>query len=171
MWRTKYFSFIVFLSIAVIFVFSASCRSNKDESEESDTTKQFVAKAFSVANYNFAILQDNKFITYNKAIYHRGDEVYLVLENVGPFKLGSDSMNHAEMKLRVTDAIGQQIVLRDSILGEKGHKRFMNNTLASPYGSFSSRSDQNPGKYTFCITIYDLIRKDSAVVSDDFFIE
>jgi hypothetical protein len=162
---------LIFIALITLFIFSPSCGQNEGKSDANDSVGQFLAKSFSVADYNFAILQDKKFLPYNKAIYHRGDEIYLVLENVGPFGLGSDSLNHADMKLEVTDAIGQQIVLRDSLFGERGHGKFINNMLASPYGSYTSGLKDLPGKYTICITVYDLVRNDSLVVCDDFFIE
>jgi len=157
--------------ISTIFIVAVSCRNNDEANDENSSSKDLEVNAFSVANYNFAILENKKFINYNKAIYHRGDEVYLVLENVGPFKLGNDSLNHAEMKLKVSDAVGQLIIERDSLFGERGHSRFVNNRLTSPYGSFSSAAKDLPGKYTLCITIFDLVKKDSIVVCDDFFIE
>jgi hypothetical protein len=164
--------FILFIIIiSGLIMLPPACGTNGDQKDETDTTKNFVAKSFSVANYNFAIIENGKFVTYNKAIYHRGDEIGLLLENVGPFLLGPDSLNHAEMKLKVTDAIGQLIVERDSLFGERGHKRFMNNILPKPYGSFESSQKNLPGKYTFCLTIYDLIRRDSIVVCDDFYLE
>jgi hypothetical protein len=164
--------FILFIIIiSGLIMLPPACGTSEDQKDETDTVKNFVAKSFSVGNYNFAIRENNKFIPYNKAIYHRGDEVFLVLENVGPFLLGPDSLNHAEMKLKVTDAIGQPIVARDSLFGAAGHKRFVNNTIPSPYGSFESLQKNLPGKYTICVTIFDLIRKDSIVVCDDFYLE
>lgn len=157
--------------MAIIVVVPVSCGNNKEEDEDADTNRVSKAKSFSVENYNFAILENKKFINYNKAIYHRGDEVYLVLQNVGPFLLGKDSLNHAEMKLKVTDAIGQVIVERDSLFGEDGHKRFNNNILKNPFGNFTSTTQNLPGKYTICVTIFDLVRGDSIPVCDDFFIE
>ncbi|NJO87910.1 MAG: hypothetical protein HC831_02325 [Chloroflexia bacterium] len=84
-----------------------SCNSSDKERENIDSLQKVQNKTFAVGDYNFAILQGSEFIKYNKAIYQRGDEVYMVLENIGPFARGTDSLNHAEMKLEVTDAIGQ----------------------------------------------------------------
>jgi hypothetical protein len=169
--KKKYYSHLSFIIISAIIIVLTSCGNNKEEQDESDSSKAGAVKPFSVANYNFAILENKKFINYNKAIYHRGDEVFLVLENVGPFHLGPDSLNRAEMKLKVTDAIGQVITERDSLFGERGHSRFTNNILNSPYGSFESTAKNLPGKYTMCVTIFDMVKMDSIVVCDDFFIE
>jgi hypothetical protein len=166
----KVFPVFLILTLGILFML-VSCGNQEETDEQEEPTEVFEAKTFSVANYNFAILENKKFIQYNKAIYHRGDEVYLVLENVGPFMVGNDSLNHAEMKIHVSNAIGKTVVLRESVLGDRGKKRFIGNILASPYGSFSSSASDLPGKYTFCITIYDLVKKDSIVVCDDFFLE
>jgi len=168
--KLKHLFLLVSIISAIIFV-PPACGNSNDNEEEDDTTRISTDKNFSVANYNFAILENKKFINYNKAIYHRGDEIYLVLENVGPFKVGSDGLNHAEMKLKVTDAIGQVIIVRDSLFGKRGHALFTNSMLNKPYGSFESSSKTLPGKYTICVTIFDLVRGDSIPVCDDFFIE
>ncbi len=163
-----------FFLIAVFFInlfVIDSCNSSNQENDESDSLRVSQNRPFSVDDYNFAILQGTKFIQYNKAIYHRGDEVYIVLDNVGPFARGTDSLNHAEMKLEVTDAIGQVITLRENLFGERGHGNFSNNMLSKPYASYSSDINDKPGKYSIKLTILDLIRKDSIVISDDFFLE
>jgi len=161
----------VALLIFAQIIMVCSCGSENNTNGKSDTLQITQIRNFSVSDYNFAILEGNKFIQYNKAIYHRGDEVYMVLEDVGPFAQGRDSLNHAEMKLEVTDAIGQVITLRDNIFGQRGHSRFTNNMLSSPYASFTSSQNDKPGKYSMTVTIYYLIRNDSIVVYDDFFLE
>lgn len=168
----KLFSEISFLIFAFSLIFFInSCGSEENSNNNTDTLKILQTRSFSVSDYNFAILEGDKFIQYNKAIYHRGDEVYLVLEDVGPFARGVDSLNHAEMKLEVTDAIGQIITIRENIFGARGHNNFPNNMLSSPYASFSSGVNDKPGKYSMSVTVYDLVRKDSIVVYDDFFLE
>jgi hypothetical protein len=154
--------------ISFILVISVACNPKENDGEKTDKPEN---KPFAVADYNFSIKENNKFIPYNKAIYHRGDEVFLVLENVGPFMPDRDSLNHAEMKLVVTDAIGQIIVRRDSLFGERGHGKFKENMLTKPFGSFVSNMNNPPGKYSICLTVYDLVRRDSIVVCDDFFLE
>lgn len=142
--KTNYFILLLTIISGLIF-FLHACGTDNEDTDETDTTEKFEAKSFSVANYNFAILENKEFITYNKAIYHRGDEVFLVMENVGPFLLGPDSMNHAEMKLKVIDAIGQTVIERDSLFGTRGHQRFPDNIIKKPFGSFPSTSSNKPG--------------------------
>ena len=48
---------------------------------------------------------------------------------------------------------------------------FKNNMIKEPNATYSSDLKDKPGKYTMTVTIYDLIRKDSIVVSDDFYLE
>ena len=164
----KFFSVLILIT----YLFSAgSCGSNENKNEQRDSILKVQKKPFSVNDYNFAILEDNKFIQYNKAIYQRGDEVYMVLADVGPFAVGSDGLNFAEMRLEVTDAIGQEVIVRENLFGERGHDKFINNVLSSPYASYSSEMKDKPGKYSMSVTVYDLVSKDSIVVSDDFFLE
>jgi hypothetical protein len=168
--KTNYFILFLIIISGLIIMLPACGPDNGDE-EETDSVGKFEAKSFSVENYNFAILENKEFITYNKAIYHRGDEVYLVLENVGPFLVGPDSLNHAEMKLKVVDAVGETVIERDSLFGTNGHQRFPNNIIKKPFGSFPSNVNNKPGKYTIYITVYDLVRNDSIPIQDDFYLE
>ncbi len=154
-----------------IVMLCGSCSSNEKKTNDSDSTTVQVVKPFSVGNYNFAILENTKFIPYNKAIYHRGDNVYMVLENVGPFAKDKDSLNHAQMKLEVTNSIGEVITVNDTVFRSHGHKNFLNNIIKSPYALYESDKNEKPGKYTMTVTVYDLMKKDSIVVSDDFFLE
>jgi len=165
------FLFGLLMASFVILMLCESCSSNEKKSNDSDSSTVQVVKPFSVGNYNFAILENTKFIPYNKAIYHRGDEVFMVLENVGPFVKDKDSLNHAEMKLEVTNSIGELIIRRENLFGARGENNFPNNMLKSPYASYESDQSNKPGKYTMSVTIYDLLKKDSIVVSDDFFLE
>jgi hypothetical protein len=165
--------FTIFL-IAVFFgniLIVDSCNSSDKESENADSLQIVQNKTFAVGDYNFAILQGAEFMKYNKAIYHRGDEVFMVLENVGPFARGADSLNHAEMKLEVTDAIGQVITIRENLFGKRGHGDFTNNILEKPYASYASDLKDKPGKYSMSVTVFDLVRNDSIVIYDDFFLE
>ena len=125
-----------------------------------------------IKNYNFSVVDETgKFISYDKAIYQRGDEVYLVLKNVGPFRRGADSLNRAEMKMEIFDDLGEKIISRENLFGEKGHADFKNNILKNPYASYQTDIKDKIGKYTFKVTVYDLVAGDSTSIQENFTIE
>ena len=154
-----------------------SCKSDNNDNSDvnntnSDTLLTNIAiQKLQIEDYDFSILENKKFIQYNKAIYQRGDEVYFVLKNVGKFARGKDSLNRAEMKLEVFDAIGQLVTIRNNLFGISGHADFKKNILKAPYASFSSSRNNKIGKYTIKVTVYDLIKGDSISINDDFFLE
>jgi len=163
------------ISILIIIsgLLTISCGSNPSSDKDSDNkkNKKELVRKLLIEDYDFAVLKNKKFIPYNKAIYHRGDEVFMVLKNVGQFARGKDSLNRAEMKLEVFDAIGQIITIRENLFGERGHADFRGNMLKEPYASYETDNKDKVGKYSFKITIYDLISGDSTSVSDEFYIE
>lgn len=169
--RKPFFLLIIAISLLNIILLPIACNNEESGDDKNDSTKTVENRRFSYDDYNFAILEDKDFIQYNKAIYHRGDEVYMVFSNIGPFARGGDSLNHVDMKLEVTNAIGETITLRENFWGEKGHTDLKNNMLTKPYASFTSSTNEIPGKYTMTVTIYDLIKNDSLVIYDDFFLE
>ncbi len=164
---------IYYIAIAgILSLLSANCNNSDNENTENVEVKTMQkSKPFSVGNYNFAIKENGRFVNYNKAIYHRGDEIFLVLSDVGTFERDADSLNHAEMKMIITDAVGQVVSKRDHLFGKKGHANFKNNMLKSPYASYSSDSNDEPGKYSIKVVVYDLVRNDSIEIEDDFYIE
>jgi hypothetical protein len=165
--------FIAGLSLAALFliIFNSSCGSGEKKEDIKDSIAIQQVKPFSLDNYKFAILENSSFIPYNKAIYHRGDKVYMVLENVGPFAFDSDSLNHAEMRIEVTNAIGELIYKQDSLFGPSGKRNFPNGIIKAPYAGYQSDDKNKPGKHTMTLVVYDLIKRDSIVISDDFFLE
>ncbi len=165
----KWLSFLILIWGGSII----SCNSDKKNSSDSDNVqiKKELERKLLIEDYDFAVLENSKFIPYNKAIYHRGDEVFMVLKNVGLFARGKDSLNHAEMKMEISDAIGQIITSRENLFGERGHVDFKDNILRKPYASYETDNNDKVGKYSFKITIYDLVSGDSTSVSDEFYIE
>ena len=159
------------IPVLILSLLITACNSGAESKKENaKNTKELVQKLI-IEDYDFAVMENNKFIPYNKAIYHRGDEVYMVLKNVGQFARDRDSLNHAEMKMEIFDAIGQLITLRADLFGASGHADFKNNILHAPYASYDTDNKDKIGKHTFKITIYDLVTGDSTMVSDDFYIE
>ena len=163
------------ISILILFFFVVACNSsdkkNNNDANQQQEKKKLVRKLL-IEDYDFAVLDtNNKPIPYNKAIYHRGDEVFMVLKNVGQFARGKDTLNHAEMKVEIFDAIGQKIYLRENLFGARGHTNFKDNIIKQPYASYVTDHKDKIGKHNFKVTIYDLVSGDSTSVSDDFVIE
>ncbi len=162
----------ILLFAGALILLSTSCDdTNNDKTTDVEVKETPQVKPFSVGNYNFAIKENGKFVNYNKAIYHKGDEIFLVLSDVGTFARGDDSLNRAEMKMLIKDGVGQVISMRDKLFGSRGHGNFNNDMLKAPYASYSSDSKDKPGKYSMTVVIYDLIKNDSIVIEDDFYIE
>ena len=165
---------LLFISTLIFIFFVAACKSSDQKNQNDDDQpqeKMELVRKLLIENYDFAVKENKKFIPYNKAIYHRGDEVFMVLKNVGQFARGTDSLNHAEMKLEIFDAIGQRVSIRENLFGLRGHADFKDNILKQPYASYETDNNDKIGKYNFKITVYDLISKDSTSVNDEFYIE
>ena len=159
---------LLIIAWGLLFYACGNKKQNSSENSEMNKTEQ---QKLMIEDYDFAVLGNKKFISYNKAIYQRGDEVFMALKNVGPFARGTDSLNRAEMKMEIFNAIGETVSLREKLFGEHGHADFKNNVLKQPYASYQTDNHDEIGKYTFKITIYDLVSGDSTSVSDDFYIE
>lgn len=164
---------LLIISAIIGGLFISACKSDQKDKVDSDQqqNKKELVRKLMIEDYDFAVLENKKFIPYNKAIYHRGDEIFMVLKNVGQFARGKDSLNHAEMKLEIFDAIGQRVTIRENLFGPRGHADFKENMLKEPYASYETDNSDKVGKYNFKVTIYDLVSGDSTSVSDDFFIE
>jgi len=164
---------ILIISVIIYGLTAIGCKSKQNDNNDSDKdqNKKELVRKLIIEDYDFAVKENKKFIPYNKAIYHRGDEVFMVLKNVGLFARGKDSLNHAEMKLEIFDAIGQRVSIRENLFGSRGHANFNDNLLKQPYASYETDNKDKIGKYNFKITVYDLISKDSTSVSDEFYIE
>ncbi len=157
--------------LLIVFALLSNGCGNKSKDETDNRQNKKITQKLHIEDYDFSVMNNNSFIIYNKAIYQRGDEVYFVLKNVGPFARGKDSLNRAEMKMEILNAIGETVAYKDKLFGERGHADFNNNILKQPYASYSTDRKDEIGKYTFKVTVYDLISGDSTSVSDDFYIE
>ncbi len=157
--------------LLIVFALLSNACGTGEQKETGNQQEKNTTQKLHIEDYDFSVMNNNSFIIYNKAIYQRGDEVYFVLKNVGPFARGKDSLNRAEMKMEILNAIGETVAYKDQLFGERGHADFNNNILKQPYASYSTDQNDEIGKYTFKVTVYDLISGDSTSVSDDFYIE
>ena len=73
---------ILIVSAIILGLIITSCKSTQKEDNDSDEDqdKKELTRKLIIEDYDFAILENKKFIPYNKAIYHRGDEVFMVLK-------------------------------------------------------------------------------------------
>ena len=136
-------------SIALISVALMSCTGNS------------TSLLISVKDYTFARTgQDGQMEQVgDPALFMRGEDVHLVLLDVGPFKKDDSGLNWFDIDMEVTDPDGNIIFSKAGMLGEAGHLALENNRAVSPYGSLTNTIDLEPGKYKFMLTIYDRLGK------------
>ncbi|MEP0857504.1 hypothetical protein [Trichocoleus sp. DQ-U1] len=100
---------------------------------------------------------DKKVVPVNDGVYKRGEDVQLVLLNVGKFKKGQDGKNWLDMDMEVKNAKGEVILVKKSLIGEKGHTALKDDVAASPNGTVNTTPKIQPGTYQIQLTIYDKV--------------
>lgn len=111
---------------------------------------------------------DGKLEPVENGVFKRGDEVYLVLLNVGKFKQGEDGKNKFDLDLEAKDPSGKVILAKKEGLGEQGHVALPNSIAKTPYGSLITKPNMQPGKYSITLTIYDKLAGSKAIETKDF---
>ena len=100
---------------------------------------------------------DKKVVPVNDRVYKRGEDVQLVLLNVGKFKKGQDGKNWLDMDMEVKNAKGEVILVKKSLIGEKGHTALKDDVAESPNGTVNTTPKIQPGTYQITLTIYDKV--------------
>lgn len=152
---------LVFSGIAMTGLLLVSC------------TGTTTSKLISIDEFNFARTGqgDQLEIVQDPAVFQRGEDVHLVLLNVGPFKKDDSGLNWFDLDMKITGP-GENVILEETgMLGEAGHIALDNNRVSSPYATCSTTTDMAPGKYKFTITIYDKIGKGTATQNAFFTLE
>ena len=103
--------------------------------------------------------------------FQRGDDIALILLNVRGFEKGDDGLNKMDIDLQVKDPEGEVIFMQKDMLGEEGHVNLENNIANSPYGSFSSTEELEPGRYTIKVRVRDEVGGGSTSKSKTFTLE
>jgi len=136
-------------------------------------TSTSTSKLISIEDHAFARSgDDGQPVTFDgPAIFKRGDKVHLVLMNVGPFKKDSTGLNWLDMDMEVSGPDGQVVISEKELLGERGRLELENNRVPTPYATFTTTSELNPGTYKFKVTIYDRIGKGTATQNATFTLE
>ena len=152
---------LVFSGVALMSLLLDSC------------TGTSTSKLISIDDFDFARTGqgDQLEIVPDPAVFQRGEDVHLVLLNVGPFKKDDSGLNWFDMDMKITGPDEKVIFEETSMLGEAGHIALDNNMAASPYATCSTTSDLTPGKYKFTITVYDKIGKGTATQNALFTLE
>lgn len=100
---------------------------------------------------------DKKVVPVNDGVYKRGEDVQLVLLNVGKFKKGQDGKNWLDMDMEVKNAKGEVVLVKKSLIGEKGHTALKDDVAASPNGTVNTTPKIQPGTYQIQLTVYDKV--------------
>jgi hypothetical protein len=136
-------------------------------------TSTSTSKLISIEDYTFARTGDGDQLVAvdDPAVFKRGDDVHLVLQNVGPFKKADDGLNWFDLDMEITGPDGGVLLSQTGMLGDGGHIALENNRAKSPFATCTTTPDVAPGKYKFKLTIYDKIGSGKATQTATFTLE
>lgn len=172
MFNKKFYSASGLLSLCFILAITSGCSKNEKSapaaspsptvnSSTSTTAGNNTASNSSQLTFQKAVFikkgADNKAIPVEDGIYKRGEEVVLVLVNVGKFKKGSDGKNWLDMDMLVKNPQGKVIFAKQSLLGDKGKVVLKDDIAPFPNGTINTSSKVAPGVYQLTLTVYDKI--------------
>lgn len=130
------------------------------------------SKGISIEKSELArIDENNQIVPAGDKTFIRGEDVHYILYNVGKFKEGEDGLHWLEMDLQVTDQDDNIILDAKEMLGENGHIKLNEGYAATPYGTFETTENLEPGKYRIKITIFDKVGNGKATVSSTVVLE
>ncbi len=156
------------LSPFLLIIFAISCNQNE---VATTTVNNQASSKLKADDYFFARKANGSTDRIAQPVYKRGETVYFVLKNVGQLTLGENNKHHVEIRMKVENYIGEVISSNTNLLNKKGIRNFKNNQLKTPNASYTTTEQDQPGKYTFSITLVDFIANDSLVVSSQFILE
>ena len=159
-------------AILLLFIplFFLSC--SVDETVPVDTKEENIQnKELQTEDYYFARTQNGETSRLGQPVFARGETVIFVLENVGELKVGSNNKHHVEIRMHVENQIGELIAFDKNLLSQKGMKLFKHNILKTPNARYRSTINDEPGRYTFTLTLVDFVAKDSLVIASQFILE
>lgn len=100
---------------------------------------------------------DGRMVTVSEPRFRRGETIYLVFRQVGPFKAGEDGKHHLDIDMRVTGPSGAVVLDKKGLLGAAGVRQLKGGIASSPYGIFESSVVNDAGEHQMTITIHDKI--------------
>jgi hypothetical protein len=150
-----------YLFIACTFILCCGCQFETSTSKGISIEKSELAR----------IDENNQIIPTEDKTFKRGEDVHYILHNVGKFKEGEDGLHWLDMDLEVTDQDGNMILDAKEMLGENGHIKLEGGYASSPYGTFKTTGDLEPGRYRIKLIIYDRVGNGKATASSTVVLE
>lgn len=105
----------------------------------------------------FARMSEGQILPIEDPVFNAGEEIYYIFFNVGPFKLGEDGKHYVDIDMKIDDPEGNEILLKEEMLGESGHTTLPNGYAETPYGVYETTPNMPPGRYKMTISVYDKI--------------
>jgi len=166
--------FSVFMLIMLNFWSLQSC-SDSNGNTSADSTKiegdTSPVNNLTIEGFYFAKKTESGVQKTEQPVFKRGDEIYLVLQNVGEFSRGTDGLNHIELHMSISNSIGEIVAKERNILKQKGNLDLKENIAKKPFAKYKSTKEDEPGTFRFTIAVVDLIKNDSTFVEADYFLE
>lgn len=166
----KRLSSALFLSLCLVIMMTSSCSKNEKSTTASSTpTTSHIDPSPTVSSTLSASSQfsfkkslfvkkgaDGKFVPVEDSIFHRGEDVTLVLLKTGKFKKGSDGKNWLDMDMYVKTPQGKILASQKSLLGDQG-KVVLKDDIADPNGTVNTTPKVEPGVYQMTLNVYDRV--------------
>ncbi len=125
----------------------------------------------SVEDSELARISEGVVQSSDNGVFSRGEDIHLILYNVGKFKQGEDSLYWFDMDLEVLNENDSLMFSQTGLLGDNGHLLLENGTASSPYATFSPNESMEPGKYRMKVSVYDKVGKGKVTVTKTFSLE
>ncbi|GEM_PF-1863432 len=170
----KILMYLVFI-LLLGSIYSCSTPQNneavEDPEKEDINIHEDNSKKLHVDGFFFAKRKEKGISAVDPPVFRRGDEVFMVLQNVGVFSRADDSLNHVELHMNIRNSDGELVEQKRNILGNRGKKDLKNNILNKPYVSYRTILTEHEGTYHFILTVVDRVSLDSCVIEADYFLE
>ena len=106
---------------------------------------------------SFAKMTGDTLTPVKEPVFKRGENVYYVMFNVGPFKEGEDGKCWMDVDMRIRGPDDEIILQEEHLLGEKGRLVLQEGYAKSPFGAYETTNALKPGRYEMTVSIYDRI--------------
>ena len=107
----------------------------------------------------FAKMVGETLTPVKEPVFKRGENVYYVMFNVGPFEEGEDGKHWMDVDMQIRGPDKELVLQQENLLGEKGRLYFPEGYAKSPFGAYETTTALKPGRYEMTLSIYDRIGK------------